>query len=166
MLTMPYKILPTSLIRMLRLLSQTRKTNPWMTRNILLLLRKRHRLHKRWRRLQNPVHKQLYNKIRNLVQRKPRLPKIALPITSPNDWTRSVKATLTFGKSWINTGNLLQIGPSLFYLMALPFSQTMIKATCSIISLRPYLLCLMSTYRFPHSLLKRMHASPQYTSNR
>jgi len=41
-----------------------------MTRNLLLLLRKRHSLYKRWRRSQNPVHKQLYNKIRNLVQRK------------------------------------------------------------------------------------------------
>jgi len=49
---------------------QKRKTNPWMTRNILLLLRKRHRLYKRWRRSQNPVHKQLENNIRNLVQRK------------------------------------------------------------------------------------------------
>jgi len=41
-----------------------------MTRNILLLFRKRHRLYKRWRRSQNPEHKQLYNKIRNLVQQK------------------------------------------------------------------------------------------------
>ena len=106
----------------------TPNRTPWMTRNILSLHRKLHRLYKRWRRSHNHEDKQLYKKIRNLVQRKSKLPKIALPITSPNGWTRSIKTTLTFGEKWINTNNLLHIGPSLFYVIALPFSRTMVKA--------------------------------------
>jgi len=41
-----------------------------MTWKILLLLQKRYNLFKRWHRLQKLEHKQLFNKMRNLVQRK------------------------------------------------------------------------------------------------
>ena len=134
-----------------------------MTRNILLL-RKLHRLYKSWGRSQNPRTSNFTTKYAIWFSEKSRLPKNR---TSNRITKRlnSVKATLTFGSSWINTGNLLQIGPFLLYIMALPFDQTMIKATCLTISLRSYPLCRMSTYRFPHSLLKLIHGSPQYTSN-
>jgi len=49
--------------------------------------------------------------------------------------------------------------------MALPFSQTLINATYITIALRLQLPFGMSTYRLPHSLIKRMRAS-QYTVQR
>jgi len=124
---------------------QTRKTNPWMTRNILLLLRKRHyRLYKPWRGSQNPVYKQLYNKICNLVQRKIQVAKNR----ASNHITKRLNSLCQSNLNpWKIVNQYWQ--PSTdssfpFYLMALPFSQTLIKTTCSIISLRPYLLCRVS----------------------
>jgi len=167
---MLYKILPTSSVRMLRLLSQPNRHN------------KNDKLTPGWlgtfyyfsENVIGYTSAGVDRKIPNIsnfttkyaiwFSKKSRLSKIAFPSTSPNDWAQSILEA--FGQSWINNGNLLQIGPSLSYLMALPFSETMIKSTRLIISFPLNLPCRMSTYRFLHSLLKRMHASPQHTSNR
>jgi len=51
------------------------KSKPWFSREFRLLIRKRSRYYKRWLKTKSINHKLLYNKTRNLVQRKIKLAK-------------------------------------------------------------------------------------------
>jgi len=65
----PKTFIPTKIIY------ASKRNKPWFNHELKTLIRKRIRYYKRWRKTNNMNYKRLYNKLRNLIQRKIKLAK-------------------------------------------------------------------------------------------
>jgi len=142
---------------------QKRKTNPWMTPNILLLLRKRYRLFKRWRRYHKLEHLQLKTKYAIWFSEKSRLPKIAPPKSHH-------QTTVLSNRNFWNIVNQYW-QPSTHSSFLLLSNGIALQSDYDKSNIFNNLFASVSTLpnvdlSLPLSLLKQMHASLQYTSDR
>jgi len=58
-----------------KIIYHSKRNKPWFNHELKTLIRKRTRYYKRWRKTNNINYKRLYNKLRNLIQRKFKLAK-------------------------------------------------------------------------------------------